>query len=134
MRVRVTVIVVLGLLLQALAVVRHNTTMVGDGLRDGAGIVAAAGLPDLARDLIASICHPGGEGGGAALPDGAPGQSGAGCPICNGLVSAYGLAAPQIITPAMRVVAVAIEFTVLDERVRTHAFIRPHSRGPPALV
>ena len=127
---------VVGLLAQAVAIVRHNTVVLTHALGAPAA-VAADSLQGLAKDLLASICHPGSDGTNAAiLPDGGTDRDGSksSCPICNGLASAYGLAAPGGVVLERRSLASAMEFPAFDERTRTHLFIRPQSRGPPAAA
>lgn len=137
MRARITaLIIVMGLLVQAFALVRHNATVIGNALGGDTSGVATSGIASLMRDLVASICHPAGGGDTAALPGSdrngdSPTSS---CPVCNGLVSAYGLPAPDSPVLEMRLSTVIVAFQAFDERVRTHRFIRPQSRGPPVLI
>lgn len=136
-RARITaLLIVVGLLAQAIAIVRHSTTMLGHALQGNSGTTAAASLAGLMQDLAASICHPGSDLNAAALPEGTPARdnSQSSCPICNGLASAYGVCAPAGMLLQVRHIAFVVEFPAFDARASTHRFIRPQSRGPPNLA
>lgn len=118
---------VLGVLLHAGALVRHNATMLGATLQ------ANALLADLAV-----ICHGTGTqdlAKTASLPDAPPADPQSSCPLCSGLTPAFALASPlptQIAT--IRVASPAV-YMALDARVA--ADVRtgpPPARGPPALA
>jgi hypothetical protein len=137
-RARVTAaLIVVALLTQAWAMVRHSAMLMAEVLPSGAISFPASAPADLMRDLLASICHPGGTGKDDVSAPGAPSQpenSQTKCPICTGLVAAVMLPPPDQLTIETLVVGKAVEFRAFDERVRTHRFIRPPSRGPPALA
>lgn len=138
MRARVTAaLIVLALLAQALAVVRHSTMVVSHAIAVSISSVASDVSADLARDLAASICHPGGSGSGkAALPDEPtrPDDPSAKCPLCNGLAAATLLPPPNSVAVEVLALSQTIEFPAFDERIVAHGLIRPKSRGPPAAV
>lgn len=135
MRARLTpVLIVLALLAQALAMVRHNTMVVSSAIT-AVTVAEFEGVPaDLARDLAASICHPGDVG--SSLPGDQPAQPRdlqTKCPLCNGLAAATLLPLPEAEAMDVPVGAQAIAFPPFDERLVTHRLIRPKSRGPPAV-
>ena len=137
MRARVTAaLVVVALLCQALAIVRHSTMVVSFAFTESvsAGISSLPG--DLARDLVASICHPGSGSSKSTLPDGParPDDPRTKCPLCNGLAVATLLPPPDAVAIEVLALAQSIAFPVLDERLATHRLIRPKSRGPPAAA
>jgi hypothetical protein len=117
----------LGVLLHAAALVRHNAIMLGAHLQEQA----------LLADLQV-ICHSG-SGAGIADPGSqpdspAPSNSQASCPICSGLVSAVALATPELalaretfghppyIPPAVAAI------------VAQSPALVPPARGPPSIV
>ena len=122
-----SLVALIGVLLHAGLVVRHNTMVLASKLEHGS-LVAALGF----------ICH--GNGGTTelsanevpALPE--PDQDRGSCPLCAGL------------TPAVAVLndaglgchvpdAASSRMAVLGEVIRQRlAYVRPPSRGPPALV
>lgn len=137
-RARVTAaLIILALLAQVLALVRHSTMVVSYTLAHGVSSTAAE-LPDaLARDLAASICHPGGKDLDEAVPSDKPAPHGdpkANCPLCNGLATATLLPPPDVALIEVLALGKIIAFPAFDERLVTHRLIRPRSRGPPAAV
>lgn len=134
-RVRITALIVLiGLLAQAVAFVRHNGAVLGHALNPSASASVSPAPRDLMRDLLTAICQPGGNGSTAAvLPGDAPDRDNAlsTCPICNGLASAYALPAPEPEAAAVRFLTHIIDFPPYDARFASIAFVRPQSRGPP---
>ena len=126
-----------GLLLQALAVVRHASMLMSTSLSASMAVDANQHVrPEdrtLAADLLAAICHPDGT---SAMPTGTdtPVKSDmSGCPICNGLVTAFALAPSLAQIGNIARPDKVIAFAPFDQRVSRHAFLRPQSRGPPAL-
>lgn len=118
---------VLGVLLHAGALVRHNGVMLGAALK------ADSLLADLAV-----ICHGTGAqdlSKTAGLPEAPPSEPQSSCPLCSGLTPAFALVSPlptQIAT--IRVASPAV-YMALDARVA--ADVRtgpPPARGPPALA
>lgn len=138
MRARVTaVLIVLALLCQAVAIVRHNTMVVSFEIARSASAAPASIPADLARDLAASICHPGGDASNkSTLPDqpARPDSPSTKCPLCNGLAVATLLPPPDAVVIEVLALTQSIAFPVFDERFATHRLIRPKSRGPPAAV
>lgn len=134
-RARVTaLIIVVGLLAQAFAMVRHGTSLLSTAFAAPQSTSEPA-LQALLDDLQAVICHPGGLPAGLdGAPTGgdAPGKAQSPCPICNGLATAYG-PPPHVggVAP-IAFGASVIEFAAFDQRVVKHRQIRPQSRGPPA--
>jgi hypothetical protein len=137
-RARVTAaLIVVALLTQAWAMVRHSAMLIAEVLPSRSAPVTAFAPPDFVRDLLASICQPGGTAKDDVSAPGTPSRpdnSQTKCPICTGLVASVMLAPPEPLTIEMLVVGEAVEFSAFDERLRTHRFIRPPSRGPPALA
>ena len=120
-------VVVLGGLLHAGALVRHNATMLG----------ATAQANALLADL-AVICHGTGTqdlAKTASLPDAPPADPQSSCPLCSGLTPAFALASPlPTPIPTLRVADPAV-FQAPGHRVT--AGVRtspPPARGPPALA
>ncbi|MEO8652252.1 MAG: DUF2946 family protein [Hyphomicrobiaceae bacterium] len=126
LRRAISYLVVLGVLLHAAAIVRHNTVMLE------AHVLRAS----LVADLMVS-CHPNGTNSvdPANLPDvPVPADAKNGCPICSGLAFALALPTPDLTPhfvafdpPRLRPVIV----------VAHHALPRailPPSRGPPSLA
>ena len=134
MRVRVTaLLIILGLLAQGAALVRHHAILLSQALAAEAATVTDPSLRALLGDLLTAICHSDGTDANAALqpaggstPDGQPT-----CPICNGLASVFSLPPPAGPFEQIAFHSQTIEFAAFDERHRTHRFIRPQSRGPP---
>lgn len=139
MRARITAfLIVLGLFAQALALVRHNMTVLANQLDAPVSSETSAGLGGLLRDLVTTICHPGPADGGAlaVLPDSGSERENpqSSCPICNGLAFAYCLTAPRDLALGVLVLVSVVDYAPFDERVSTQRFIRPQSRGPPTAV
>jgi hypothetical protein len=119
-------LLVLGVLLHAAALVRHNAVM----------LEAHALRAALIADLMV-ICHPSGASrtDPAGLPDvPLPTDAQNGCPVCSGLAFALALPAPDL-TPRF----VAFDPPRLRPAiVATHhplpRAVLPPSRGPPALA
>lgn len=126
-------IVLVGLLAQAAAYVRHGNVLLANapGASKSTSLVPAWG--DLMRDLVASICAPGSGRVHPALAGDTPGPDDAlsACPICNGTASAYGLPAPELVAAAMAFVSDSIEFPARDVHIARADLIRPQNRGPP---
>lgn len=126
----VGVLALLGVLLHAAALVRHNSFALARLLSpqpttSAADIalasLAAAGLTD------GTICHV--EGGDPAPSSGQQSPS-HDCPICGGLVSAVALT-PSVL-PLLPVQHVrAVMARPEDRRATALRFARPQARGPP---
>jgi hypothetical protein len=131
-------IVVIGMIAQAAALVRHNGTMIGQlqaGTSPVEALTADPAVAALIADLKQAICHP-----GAREADGSDGSnsskpgSAQDCPVCSGLVCAYGLPAVVAITLPADSQSIDVGFPPVDQRVARHRFLRPASRGPPLIV
>lgn len=129
MRLRrwVSLIAVLGVLLHAGALVRHNGVMLA-----AAGVHAA-----LTSDLLA-ICHGGVDAASNTLADlpsiPKPTNATSGCPLCSGPASAFALAAPA--SHEFRVATAPLVYgRPLQPSLspRGHA-VCPPARAPPALI
>lgn len=126
LRRMISFVVVLGVLLHALAIVRHNGVMID----------AHVQRASLIKDLLL-ICHPSGIGtvDAASLPDvPRPTDAQNDCPICSGLGLAVALPAPDLVPyyvaflPSELIPLPAIDGTELQR-----AFI-PQARGPPLVA
>ena len=123
----ISVLAVLGVLLHAGALVRHNAAMASAALEHQALLAS-----------LTQICHGGGGGGTldtSELPYvPRPNDAQNGCPICSGLASAIALAAPSagltlVLAPA------APDFAVEVHRAPGAAYyLHPPARGPPQVV
>jgi hypothetical protein len=121
------ILALLGVLLHAGAIVRHNATMTGATFQYQALLTG-----------LAQICHGSGTGGAIDASDlpyvPRPSDAQNGCPICSGLSPALALATPQSETVAAPAPA-AVEFYVDTHCVPDsgHA-VCPPARGPPAVA
>jgi hypothetical protein len=123
----ISVVALVGVLLHAGAIVRHNASMLGALLRH------QALLTDLAQ-----ICHRD-SGGDARLTADLPvvpmpSDAQKGCPICSGLAPLFGLTAPAVTWLLKRAHEAAhqpIAVAALPVQPRTAL---PQARGPPSLA
>jgi hypothetical protein len=121
---------VLGMIAQAAAVVRHGSMMLGSGQVQSQANVTSSPLAALEADLKAAFCHSGSEG----ATGGDPSRNMNDCPVCTGLVCAFTLPAPQQWTNVDFQGLGVVPFPPADQRVERQRFIRPASRGPPTSV
>ncbi len=131
----------LGILLHAVALVRHASLAVGQGAHSGSVAAMMPMMQDIARDDLREfkadsvICHadPGSRepqhGGQSRAPD-----KSSSCPICMGLCAAVALAIPDIQLANTVPLHLSQYDAPADQRVETHLRIRPASRGPPSLA
>ena len=127
MRLRriISVVALLGVLLHAAAIARHNGAMVGAILQ----------YLDLAAGY-AQICHSSGEA--AAVPGGElpfipkPTGNGDACPICSGLGSTYALTAPALPVVVAKPIPAPAYVTPARLVLRPGYAVVPPARGPPA--
>jgi hypothetical protein len=124
----VSILAVLGVLLHAGAIVRHNAAMAAASLQYQALV---AGL--------SQICHGAGTGSGtldaSELPYvPRPNDAQNGCPICSGLSPAVALAAPSAVV-ALVLPSASISFHPQSDIVQGsgHA-VCPPARGPPTTA
>lgn len=118
------IVALLGVLMHAGALVRHNGTML-NALLQYQGLVAA----------LTAMCHGSGSAADVDLPY-LPKPSGVefGCPVCSCLVAAFALAAPE---PAEIVRAPQHPLNPPERLAGTtgsHRLGLPPARGPPALA
>lgn len=119
-------VVLLGVLLHAQAVVRHNAIMIDAHLQRA----------DLIKDLLL-ICHPNGTGtvDTANLPDVPhPTDAQNNCPLCSGLGVAVGLPPPDLVPYYVAFAAVQpapVPSVHATELLRSFL---PPARGPPLLA
>lgn len=137
-RATIAIIILMGLLLQAAAVVRHASMLVSASISAATPSVSRtdAGSAELAliADLSASICHPDGMAALSPMaPEGPAKTDMSGCPICNGLASAFALVPSLYFSKQAVLSDRPIVFVRFDQRVARHAFLRPQGRGPPVL-
>lgn len=135
MRRCAAVLALIGVLLHAVAIVRHNAVMLSAGgsvLPHSlhAALSDAAATADLAADLNL-LCHAGSDADQTGDPrDGAKSS----CPICSGLCPLVMLPPPGALFLAAAPPAAGALDVPRDLRVETHLRIRPPSRGPPSLT
>lgn len=118
------IVALLGVLVHAGALVRHNAIMLG-ALLQYQGLVA---------DLTA-MCHGSGAVPASELPY-LPKPSGAefGCPICSGLVAAIALPVPEQAEPARPLPQAQSPAPGLAAVASHDRLGLPPARGPPALA
>ena len=123
----ISLLAVLGVLLHAGALVRHNAVMAGAHLQHQA----------LVADLQV-ICHSGGPGaaGPADLPQiPRPFDAEKGCPLCSGVASAVALTGPDPVCLGAELHSSPFEPPVFVASL--HAVpgrLLPPARGPPGIV
>jgi hypothetical protein len=118
------IVALLGVLVHAGALVRHNGMMLG-ALLQYQGLVA---------DLTA-MCHGSGTPADADLPF-LPRPTGAefGCPICSGVVAAFALAPVEVAEIAPRLPGAHRQPPRLTASASVERLGLPPGRGPPALA
>jgi hypothetical protein len=119
-------LVVLGVLLHAAALARHNGTMLDAHLQRGALIV----------DLMA-ICHPSGNGtiDKASLPDvPVPTDAQHNCPVCSGLTLAVVLVPPDLTPHFVAFDTPRPRPAIVAARPLLPLAVLPPTRGPPSLA
>ena len=124
---RAGIIAIVGVLLHALALVRHHAVMMADALPYGeSGLRVAAAFPydlQLCRGNVAAL-PDGVASGGPGKQDPAPPHRPLPCPVCSGSASAYALA------PSLVAFLVPEEGAVLESAQPAD---RPRDPEPPAL-
>ena len=123
----ISVLALLGVLLHAGAIVRHNAAMTGANLQYQALVTG-----------LSQLCHSVTSGkvlAAAELPFvPKPTDAQNGCPICSGLSPAVALAAPEL-EVAFVPAPVAIAFHPDAQRTSASAHaVCPPARGPPAAA
>jgi len=123
----ISVLALLGVLLHAGAIARHNAAMTGATLQ------YHALLTDLAQ-----LCHGSTTGDALAAAElpyvPRPSDAQNGCPICSGLSAAVALPAPEpagVIVPAPAAIAFYVDTHCVPDS--GHA-VCPPARGPPAAA
>ena len=123
LRRMISFVVLLGVLLHAHAIVRHNGVMLDAHLQRAT----------LIADLLV-ICHPSGAGAidAASLPDiPRPSDAQNNCPICSGLGTAWALPAPNPVPTTIAFHPLEhFPLPVFRGSELLRAFIPP-ARGPP---
>lgn len=126
-----------GMLMHAVALVRHNVSVLDSAIAGAASSETARAYSVLNDDgtvLIAgTICHTDGDQD-AGSPGGQPKSGSERCPVCAGTVAAVALAAPEPATISRPLVIA--EAVVIATAIQTPAqhFVRPPNRGPPAAI
>ncbi|MGO9544854.1 MAG: DUF2946 family protein [Rhodomicrobium sp.] len=125
-------IAVIGMLLHAATLARHNALLFKQATLIQEAALGVAFEPG-------AICHAGGGAQENGKAQGAPGKSPAGapthCPVCLGLVSAH--ATPPSEAPVLRVprTVIAFGFASRDPQLAPlPAVRRPSNRGPPSIA
>jgi hypothetical protein len=121
----ISVLALLGVLMHAGAIARHNAVMAGATFQYRALLTG-----------LSQICHGSATGDAAAALPFVPRPSDAqnGCPVCSGLSPAFALVAPKLdvaFVPAP--VAIAFHPDALRIPASGHA-VCPPARGPPAAA
>ena len=123
----ISIVALLGVLLHAGALVRHNATMLGATLQH------EALLADLGQ-----ICHSAGTTSSvpaAELPTiPQPTDAQNGCPICSGLGMAFALAAPELAAILLPPPAAPVFHADPIDVPEFPYAVHPPARGPPALA
>lgn len=123
----ISVLAVLGVLLHAGALVRHNTAMAGAALQYHALV---AGL--------AQLCHGGAAGGTLAAEDlpyvPRPSDAENGCPICSGLAQTVALIGREPAVAAAQLPAAASYPGQTGRLAGAGYAVCPPARGPPPLA
>lgn len=120
-----SVLAVIGVLMHAVAVVRHHIVMANAGARPAA---VAALLADLSDATL--ICHSN-AGAPAQQPGDTPADSKPLCPLCSGFMPSAALAAVDQL-PLHRVRTGGVRLAASDAVLSISRTIEAHSRGPPA--
>ena len=118
--------VVLGVLLHAAALVRHNAVMLDAHLLRGS----------LIADLMV-ICHPSGTSSvdPASLPDvPVPTDAQNGCPVCSGLALAVALPTPDLTPHFVAFDPPRLSPVIVAAHHPLPRALLPPSRGPPTLA
>ena len=123
----ISLLAVVGVLLHAGALVRHNAIMAGVHLQHQA----------LLADLQV-ICHSGGPGAAepADLPHiPRPFDAQNGCPLCSGLASAFALAGPEPVELGAKLRSQRADPPIfVASRQASPLRLLPPARGPPAFA
>jgi hypothetical protein len=122
----ISIVALLGVLLHASVLVRHNAVMLGALL-----------LHDTLVSDLRQMCHGGRAvtGDDGALPSvPRPSDAQNGCPICSGLASAFAIAAP-VPAPLTRPIGRPIQGQIsVAGLVGPILPLIPPARGPPSLA
>lgn len=127
---------IVGMLLHAGAVVRHNASMLGTALAAVSQSAPAKNysvLDESGNVIIAgAICH------GNGFDDGSHDESQADkprCPVCSGYVTAVAIDAPSACASIARLLTIAdvVVIATLAHTPDVHHVVPPQ-RGPPAAV
>lgn len=131
-RQMISAVVVMGLIAHAFAIVRHGAMVISKSPASFATLAPPSAIAALEADLKTAICHPGSSQSGS--DDNAPVSPRNECPICAGLVFAFIMPPPQVATLALPELHGIVAFPASDQRVTRQRFLRPASRGPPAIA
>lgn len=134
LRLWVSVVALLGVLLHAAAIPRHNAVMLAGAIEAADKQAALGAVGEAPAAMSGLLCTAGGgpETGSGKAP-GAPGGSNP-CPICMGLSQAHAILAacdPAIAAPfAIRIA----HLPVRDVGIAQRRLYRPPVRGPPCAA
>jgi hypothetical protein len=119
----ISLVAVIGVLLHAGLLVRHNGIML-DAAFDRLALSFAGGV----------ICH--GDGSGMQPAPGTPSHSGemANCQVCVGAMAGAAILPPLAVLPGSGL-ALPVHAAEADQHIGQHpGDVRPPSRAPPAIV
>ena len=119
----ISLVAVVGVLLHAGLLVRHNGIML-DAAFDRLALSFAGGV----------ICH--GDGSGIQPASGMPAHSGemANCPVCVGAMAGAAILPPLVMLPGNGLASI-LHTAEADQHIGHHpGDVRPPSRAPPANV
>lgn len=121
----ISILALIGVLLHAGALVRHNAVMTGAALQYGT----------LLADL-AQLCHGGTTDTTSADLPYVPRPSDAqnGCPLCSGLAPVVALAAPELAVIVRQHASAAVFYPDTRTAPERSRAVHPPARGPPALA
>jgi hypothetical protein len=128
------VIAIVGVLLHALAIVRHHAVMMTDGLLAAPSTAAGLRIDSASAFAKLPLCrgNPGdaGESGeGPAQP-----QRGAPCPVCTGSVGPFALATSACVVAVLPRAGPPRLPDRPDHPLQAEHYAHPRARAPPAYA
>lgn len=123
----ISILALLGVLLHAGAIVRHNAVMAG----------ATWQYHALLTDLL-QICHGDANGGPLAASElpfvPKPSDAQNGCPLCSGLGTAVALPAPEFVVALRPAGTHVVAYPDEQAAAKPGHAVCPPARGPPAFA
>jgi hypothetical protein len=127
------VIALLGVLVHAAAIARHNAIMLAGSLDAAGKSTALAAVGISVNDAAGLICRPADAPEDGSGAPGGPGKSSF-CPICLGTAPAHAVLASHDIAPAQLSFVPVERVAFRDMRAGQLKLYRPPARGPPLLL